>query len=111
MRLSESDREINFLFRIAVEIAEQQAEAPIRVLEPTFKCTGDARACFVHRFERQRLRLKQRGEKKDGNKKHKGRNGTLCLLCFLCFVLLLHVHYCAAAVATGRLSCFAAQAL
>ncbi len=106
-----SDREINFLFRIAVEIAEQQAEAPIRVLEPTFKRTGDARAGFVHRFERQRLRLNQHGEKKDGAQEAQRAHGPLCLLCFLCSVFPLHVHYCAAVAATGRLSCFAAQAL
>src|ERR1700733_7150466 len=57
-----SDRDIDFLLRIAVEIAKKQVEASVRVLEPAFEGASNAGAGFVHRLERQRLRAQKRGE-------------------------------------------------
>src|SRR5262245_9407890 len=43
-----ADRDIQFLLRIAIEIAQKQAEGSIRVLEPAFEGPGDAGARFMH---------------------------------------------------------------
>jgi hypothetical protein len=57
------DRNIQFLFRIAIEVPEDQVERSIRILEPTFERAGDARAGFVDRLERQRLRADEKADR------------------------------------------------
>src|SRR5205823_3900553 len=55
-----SQREVQFLFQIAVEVAEQQAEAAVRVWKPAFECAGDTLSRIVSRLEGQTLRRQQR---------------------------------------------------
>src|SRR5262249_3296007 len=50
------DRDIEFLFCIAIEIAKQEAEGPVRILEPALESAGYAGAGFMDRFEWQVLR-------------------------------------------------------
>ncbi len=47
-----ADRNIEFLFRISIEVAEKQAERSVGILEPTFESAGNTGAGFMHRLER-----------------------------------------------------------
>src|SRR5690348_12209761 len=53
------DRDIQFLLGIAIEIAKQEAERPVRIFEPALKSAGHAGAGFMDRFEWQVLRARE----------------------------------------------------
>src|SRR5262249_47328635 len=53
------DRDIQFLFCIAIEIAQQEAERPVRIFEPALESGGQAGTGFMDRFERQVLRARE----------------------------------------------------
>ncbi len=45
-----ADRDVELLFRVPVEISEQQIDAAVLVVIPAFVGTGDARSAFTDRI-------------------------------------------------------------
>jgi signal-transduction protein with cAMP-binding, CBS, and nucleotidyltransferase domain len=55
-----TDRDVDNLFQVAVEVADQQADAAVRLIEPAFERTGHRFTCVAIRSERQERRLRLR---------------------------------------------------